>query len=173
MKHITCALLMLCSPAVLADISQADTLTEIRAFKENSPQLVTSGLPTETQFQTLGKAGVDLVINLMPDSSNTEYNNEAELVEQAGMEYVYIPVDWQNPSREDLDKFFRVMDNNRDKDILLHCLANYRASAFAYLYQLKQGNAVEMSEVMTPWGDDLAKYPQWQKLIEEYKTSLN
>ncbi|MCL2916263.1 protein tyrosine phosphatase family protein [Shewanella corallii] len=173
MKKLTCAMLMLCSPLVLADITPSPQLQQIRAFKTNSPQLVTSGQPAASQFNELSQAGVDVVINLMPDSSNTEYQNEAELVEQAGMQYVYIPVDWKNPTQADLQAFFEVMGANKDKDILLHCLANYRASAFAYLYQLKQGNAVAMSEVMTPWGDDLARHPQWQKLIEDYQATLN
>lgn len=173
MKRLTCALLLLCSHTVLAEITPNEDVSSIRAFQANSSQLITSGLPTEHQFQSLAVSGVDVVINLMPDSSNTEYQNEAELVKQAGMQYFYIPVDWKNPTQADLQTFFEVMDANKDKDILLHCLANYRASAFAYLYQLKQGNKVEMSEVMTPWGGDLTKYPQWQKLIEDYQATLN
>jgi protein tyrosine phosphatase (PTP) superfamily phosphohydrolase (DUF442 family) len=46
------------------------------------------------------------------------------------MEYVHIGVDWNKPTREDVEQFFKVMDANQDKDILIHCAANYRASAF-------------------------------------------
>ncbi|MGI2261356.1 protein tyrosine phosphatase family protein [Shewanella sp. GXUN23E] len=171
MKKLTFAMLMLCSPFALADISQLPELAQIKAFQANSPQLVTAGLPSASQFKQLSDAGVDMVINLMPDSSNTEYQNEAELVNQAGMEYVYIPVDWQNPTQADLRAFFQIMDANSNKDILLHCLANYRASAFAYLYQLHRGQSPDMAQVMAPWGDELVQYPQWQKLIAEYQAA--
>lgn len=55
----------------------------------------------------------------------------------------------------------------------MHCFANYRASAFVYLYQLKQGKKPDMVQTMAPWGDELARYPQWQVLLNEVRTKYN
>lgn len=168
----------LLSPVALAAISP-DDLQQVKAVQFSSDKVITAGLPTKSQFKTLKDSGVDLVINLIPKNNSSGYADEAELVKQAGMEYAQIDVDWQQPTQANLQQFFAIMDANQDKQILVHCAANYRASAFYYLYQLKQGHAdstAYQQQVMAPWGDlpqTFAKYPQWQQLIDEAKQNLN
>ncbi|MCL1139896.1 protein tyrosine phosphatase family protein [Shewanella pneumatophori] len=168
----------LLSPLAFAGITP-DALQQVKAVQFNSDNVITAGLPTESQFKTLKESGVDLVINLIPKDNPTGYANEAELVAQAGMDYAQIDVDWKQPTQANVQQFFAIMDANQDKQILVHCAANYRASAFYYLYQLKQGQADSTSyqqQVMAPWGDltqTFAKYPQWQQLIEQVKQNLN
>ncbi|MGL5359219.1 MAG: protein tyrosine phosphatase family protein [Shewanella sp.] len=159
--------LLLSAPLAHAAIEQADKLTEIKALQQHGGQLLSAGLPSAAQFTELKQAGVDVVINLMPDSNQGAHQDEAQLVRQAGMEYVYIPVDWQNPTLADVDAFFKAMEQHASKDVLVHCMLNYRASAFTYLYQLKQGQKANMAETMAPWGDELASYPKWQALLTE------
>lgn len=159
-----------------ADITPLPELNEIKDYQQLNPKILTAGLPTETQFNTLSKAGVQLVINLMPNEQKDAHANEAKLVTDAGMEYVYIPVDWMNPKVETVEAFFEVMDKHRDKEIIIHCMANYRASAFAYLDQLRIGNKVSMEDTMVEWGDlqqSLQKYSQWAELIEQVKAKYN
>lgn len=159
--------LFLGAPLANANIESIENLQGIRALQQQAPQLLSSGLPNEQQFSLLKQAGVDVVINLMPDSSKDAHPDEGKLVTQAGMDYVYIPVDWQNPKVEDVEAFFAAMDQHKGKDVLVHCLANYRASAFAYLYQLKQGQKPEIEKTMAPWNDELVTYPKWQALLTE------
>ena len=168
----------LLSPLAFAAITP-DALQQVKAVHFSSDNVITAGLPTESQFKMLKESGVDLVINLIPKDNPTGYTNEAELVKQAGMDYAQIDVDWQQPTQENVQQFFAIMDANQDKQILVHCAANYRASAFYYLYQLKQGqvdSTAYQQQVMAPWGDlpqTFAKYPQWQQLIEQVKQNLN
>lgn len=159
--------LLIAAPLVNATIESEsfEKIKEVRALQQQAPQLLSSGLPSEQQFAQLKQAGVDVVINLMPDSSKDAHPDERKLVTQAGMDYVYIPVDWQNPKVEDVETFFAAMEQHKGKKVLVHCLANYRASAFAYLYQLKQGQKPEIEKTMAPWNGELSSYPKWQALL--------
>ncbi|MGI2098106.1 protein tyrosine phosphatase family protein [Shewanella glacialipiscicola] len=170
MKQAALIALLLCSPLVYADIDNIEKINDISALQQNDSQLLSSGLPSESQFTQLKQTGIDVVINLMPDNNKGAHQDEAKWVTQAGMEYVYIPVDWQNPQLTDVETFFKAMDAHAGQDILVHCFANYRASAFVYLYQLKQGKKPDMVQTMAPWGDELARYPQWQVLLNEVRT---
>ncbi|MCL1066746.1 protein tyrosine phosphatase family protein [Shewanella olleyana] len=150
-------------------------LDNIKAIKINNNQVITAGLPTKSEFTTLADAGVEVVINLIPTNNPNYLQQEADLVEKSGMKYENIEVDWQQPTIEDVEQFFTVMERHNDKSILVHCAANYRASAFYYLYLATQGIDVSgevLEDTLSPWGDlqqSFAKYPQWRQLIEEVK----
>jgi hypothetical protein len=61
-----------------------------------------------------------------------------------------------------------VMDENKDKRILVHCQANFRATAFMALYRiLRQGwNAEDaMAGMHKIW--DAEEYPIWKMFIDE------
>lgn len=173
MRHAACSSLILAlflgAPLANATVESksVEKLQDIRALQQQASQLLSSGLPNEQQFVLLKQSGVDVVINLMPDSSKDAHPDEGKLVTQAGMDYVYIPVDWQNPKVEDVEAFFAAMEQHKGKDVLVHCLANYRASAFAYLYQLKQGQKPEIEKTMAPWNGELSSYPKWQVLLAD------
>lgn len=175
MKLLPLMAALLAAPLTYAAPIEVGPLQTMRAFQSVTPSLVTAGLPAPGDFASLKAAGVDVVINLMPDSNNTAYSNEAELVTEAGMVYVAIPVDWKQPKVEDVDAFFNVMERYQGEQVLVHCLANYRASAFVYLHQWAnrsgQGEP-DMAALMTPWGDlkqSLDEYPQWAQLIDQVK----
>ncbi|WP_242620354.1 protein tyrosine phosphatase family protein [Shewanella maritima] len=139
----------------------------------NNQQVITSGLPTKDQFAKLKAAGVEVVINLIPKNNPNYLKQEASLVVDAGMVYENIEVDWQHPLQSDVKQFSKLMDKYQGKSVLVHCAANYRASAFYYLYQLSQGldkSDAQMKQSLSPWGDlqqSFDKYPQWQQLIEQ------
>ncbi|WP_417347255.1 protein tyrosine phosphatase family protein [Ferrimonas sp.] len=174
-KIVLCTLLA--SAGTQAAI-EPETLKEVKAVQFPSERVITSGLPQPEQFPALKQAGVDLVINLIPAGNPTGLENEGKLVTEAGMEYAHIGVDWKQPTTEDVQTFLAVMEANKDKDVLIHCAANYRASAFYYLYLLHTGvqdSEVLQSSAMAPWGnlsESFREYPQWQQLIEEIKKGL-
>lgn len=168
------ALTILVSSMISAHAAITPTsLSDVKAIKFNSDTVITSGLPTKKQFDKLKQAGVDLVINLIPNDNPSGYPNEAELVAKAQMQYAHISVDWQQPTLADIEQFFAIMDANKGKNILIHCAANYRASAFYYLYEsTRLHHAENQADTMSPWGDlesSLNEYPQWQALIEKVK----
>jgi protein tyrosine phosphatase (PTP) superfamily phosphohydrolase (DUF442 family) len=51
------------------------------------------------------------------------------------MTYTHIPVDFQNPTQEDFEQFCAAMEQFKDAPMHVHCIANYRVSAFFYRYR--------------------------------------
>ncbi len=143
-------------------------LQDIVNFRPLSDRLLSSGMPTADQVQAIAQAGVDLVINLAPFDPERDLHDEARLVTSAGMEYLNIPVDWDAPRQMDLQSFMQAMDQNRERKVLVHCRANYRATGFIALYRmLRLGWTREdaFKDVKSVW--DPAEYPVWEKFIAD------
>ena len=104
-------------------------------FRRLSPTLTTSGQPTEEQFAQIAGAGVGTVINLALAESPKALPNEAELLGSLGLRYVHIPVDFAAPTEADFERFADEMDAAGDAPVHVHCIANYRVSAFLYRYR--------------------------------------
>jgi len=131
-------------------------------------RLSSSGMPTPDQMKTVAEAGVELVINLAPHNVPNAIPNERELVESLGMGYINIPVNWNTPTRDGLNLFMDAMDRNGDKSILVHCEANFRASAFITIYRILRldWDPEEAFEMMhTIWDEDA--FPVWKMFIED------
>jgi protein tyrosine phosphatase (PTP) superfamily phosphohydrolase (DUF442 family) len=140
---------------------------EIYNFLPLSEKLFSSGMPKAGQLRDAAEQGIAVVINLAPHDVPDALPDEAELVRTLGMQYINIPVNWNTPTRDGLDKFMDAMDEHRDKKLLVHCQANFRASAFISMYRiLRQGWAEEDAlQVMHKiWDEDA--YPVWRMFIE-------
>jgi len=142
-------------------------MNDIYNYLYYNEKLSSSGMPKPEQLTSVAEAGVEVVINLATSKSEGAIPNEGELVDGLGMEYIHIPVDWDNPIAKDLDDFLNAMDRHNEKKILVHCQANYRATGFVALYRIlrlgwKPEDAfVDMHKI---WDED--KYPIWKKFIE-------
>ena len=99
-----------------------------------SPNLTTSGQPSEEQFRAVAEAGFQRVIFLAFNDHKNAVKNEDRIARSAGLEFVHIPVTWDAPTRDDFDTFGAVMRAN--ERTLVHCEVNFRASVFGFLYQV-------------------------------------
>jgi protein tyrosine phosphatase (PTP) superfamily phosphohydrolase (DUF442 family) len=143
-------------------------MKDIYHYQFLSETLSSSGMPTVEQMKEVAEAGVQVVINLAPHDVPNALPSERELVSSLGMEYVNIPVIWRTPERDALQQFLDTMDAHDGKKILVHCEANYRASAFVMIYRVlrlgwKREDAVPVMEKM--WNPE--DFPVWEKFIEE------
>lgn len=141
---------------------------QIFNFKEISNQLYTAGMPSQHQLEDAIHHGVQVVINLAPHTVHDALPDEEQIVRSLNVEYINIPVDWNTPTRENLDKFMDIMDSFTDKIILVHCEANFRASSFVTMYRiLRLGwDPVEAMKIMHEvWDEEV--YPFWKEFIEE------
>jgi protein tyrosine phosphatase (PTP) superfamily phosphohydrolase (DUF442 family) len=143
-------------------------MKDIYHYQFLSETLASSGMPTIEQMKEVAEAGVQVVINLAPHDVPNALPNERELVNSLGMEYVNIPVIWRTPERDALQQFLDTMDAHDGKKILVHCEANYRASAFVMMYRVlrlgwKREDAVPVMEKM--WNPE--DFPVWEKFIED------
>ena len=102
-------------------------------------QLITGGQPSKDSFEKLSKKGVVVVINLLPSHQNP-IGNEEFLVAENNMDYIHIPVDWDNPKETDFNSFVMAMKKHQGKKIFVHCAMNMRVSAFIYLYRVLHDN---------------------------------
>ena len=110
-------------------------IEDIYNYIKISDFIATSGQPTTKEFSAIQQAGYQIVVNLaLPESTNA-LPEEKQIVESQGMQYVHIPVQWENPTIENVTEFFHVMEANTDKKVFVHCAANMRVSAFVYLYR--------------------------------------
>jgi len=125
-------------------------------------------MPTAEQMKEVADAGVQVVINLALKTSPGALPNEDSVVESLGMKYIHIPVEWNNPTRQNLEDFFAAMDEHKEDKVLVHCQANYRASSFIMLYRVvrlgwKKEDAIPVMKKM--WNPE--DFPIWQKFIDE------
>ncbi|MBW4640439.1 MAG: protein tyrosine phosphatase family protein [Gloeocapsa sp. UFS-A4-WI-NPMV-4B04] len=141
-------------------------IEDIYNFLKISDSIATAGQPTAEQFLSISESGYQVVVNLaLPESLNA-LPDEQVIVEAQGMQYFHIPVIWENPSLEDIKRFFTVMETNADKNLFVHCAANMRVSAFMYLYRLIHENISEKEakkDLQQIWVPNKI----WQKFITQ------
>jgi uncharacterized protein (TIGR01244 family) len=98
-------------------------------------RITTSGQPTEPQLADIRALGVRHIVNLGLHTHEKALQDEAASVDRLGMTYIHIPVDFQNPTDQDFEQFSAVMDQLKDVPVHVHCITNYRVSAFFYRYR--------------------------------------
>lgn len=108
-------------------------------FRRISDRLTTSGIVNPDGLKALRAQGCEVVINLLPDTSEYAIANEQDAVESQGMEYIYIPVDFKKPTSADFLRFSEALDQAQERNVHVHCAANYRVSAFYSLYLVSRG----------------------------------
>ncbi len=99
-------------------------------------RLHTSGQPERAQLSSLATRGFEMVINLAPPTTQGAIATEGQLVAENGVTYINIPVDWRNPTYADFALFSGVLNQSGDRQVLVHCQVNKRASMFTFLYQV-------------------------------------
>jgi uncharacterized protein (TIGR01244 family) len=97
----------------------------------------TAGQPREEELVSAAQEGFRAVINLAPIDPRYSLKDEPGLVRSLGMAYHHIPVPWDNPQESDFEAFENIMQALPEGKTLIHCAANFRASAFYSLYALK------------------------------------
>lgn len=129
-------------------------------------RITTSGQPTELQLQGLHDLGIRHVVNLGLHNHEKALPDEGASLGRLGMTYIHIPVDFKNPTDEDFSRFCTAMQELKDVPVHVHCIANYRVSAFFYRYRrdvLGADEAEARAEMEQVW----AKPDRvWQRFIE-------
>jgi protein tyrosine phosphatase (PTP) superfamily phosphohydrolase (DUF442 family) len=121
-------------------------------------RLTTSGQPTEEQLQAIAGLGVDCVINLGLHTHPKALPDERASVTALGMAYVHQPVDFRNPTPADLHAFCDLMDRLQGRALHVHCIANWRVSAFLYRWRVDRLGwdearaRVDLDAIWTPEG---------------------
>lgn len=143
---------------------------DILNFHPIEDGLATAGQLLPEHVAAVVEADFELVVNLAT-ASEERNATEAFLLTSEGINYVQIPVLWEQPRAEDLQLFFAVMNARGDRNTLVHCFANYRASAFTYLYRVLRLGVDEVEArkgLDVVWSDEaFSESPQWRLFINE------
>lgn len=122
----------------LAGAQQAEGggMSEILNFRQYSPTFASAGQPTREQLQIIKDSGYERIIYIAFSTVGPAIPEEDQLVKALGMDYLHIPVDFNNPTIRDFNTFVDAMQRETGRKTLLHCQVNARATAFSFLYRV-------------------------------------
>ncbi len=129
-------------------------LAEITNFRQYSSSFASAGQPSRDQFQTIADNGFERIVYIAFTNNQNALSDADQLVKSLGMEYMHVPVAFDNPLPDDFYAFADSMQRNTDKKTLLHCQVNARATAFSFLYRvIYEGVSVEeaKADMNTVW----------------------
>ncbi|MEX1197178.1 MAG: protein tyrosine phosphatase family protein [Pseudohongiellaceae bacterium] len=123
---------LMCSLGAQAQSSLQDILN----YREYSPTFASAGQPTAGQFEAIRDAGFERVVYIAFTSNDNALPNADQRVSELGMDYLHIPVEWNDPQPRDYYIFADAMQRDPGMKTLLHCQVNARATAFSFLYRV-------------------------------------
>lgn len=135
-------------------------------WRQLSGRLATGGQPSEDELVAVADSGYEMVVNLGLTGAPYALDDEQGLVQALGLEYVHIPVAWERPEPEALQRFFALMGTIENRRVFVHCAANKRVSVFLALYRiLEQGWPAEdaLAAVTDVWEPNEV----WQRFMAE------
>ena len=139
------------------------SLSDLKNYHIDTPNMVSSGLPNQGHFETLKAMGVAKVVDLIP-GDRTE---QASLMNELSLTYYNIQVEWGNPTIENFREYISTMKqfNQSEGITLTHCRLNWRGAVFTYLYrvtQLKESEELVKQEMLAIWEPN----ETWQDFID-------
>jgi len=146
-------------------------MERIRNFVQLTKYFGNAGQPTADQFPIIAENGYQHVINIgMPDHPDA-LSNEGELVSSLGMNYIHIPVPFDEPTPDHVRLFCKILSQIRNEKVFIHCIMNYRVSAFMYHYLRKiekRDEVASRSTMFQKWNIE----PAWEELMSWSETDL-
>jgi uncharacterized protein (TIGR01244 family) len=148
---------------------------DIRAWQRISPEVTTSGRIEDGDVARLAGIGTRHVINLALDDHPEALADEAAKLSAAGIEYTHIPVPFDAPGDAHYAAFVEAFESGKEP-VHVHCIANWRVSAFFYRYHRERGMAEAdaralMERQWSPETNDHPAAPQWAAFIADPSTS--
>jgi protein tyrosine phosphatase (PTP) superfamily phosphohydrolase (DUF442 family) len=145
------------------------SIENIKNFSLLSESLASSGMPSQSELELVQQSGYQHIINLVPG----DFSDENVKISALGMSFEQIAVDWSEPTLADFQQFVRLMKTYNQDKVLVHCRLNYRASAFAYLYQTTQlgiNEVTAQSQMQAIWEPNAIWLDFINEVQEHYKT---
>jgi uncharacterized protein (TIGR01244 family) len=154
-------LAILQAPAVQEDVPP------IRNFLNVTPEFCTGGQPRVEHFATLRAEGVKTVLNLRRPSEHRA-DEEQEAVAKAGLKYVNIPIDYQNPTEAQADEFLRITDDPANRPMFIHCTAAIRVGAFWMIRRIVRDGFTFEAALEEARKVGLVQAPHLEEFVRKY-----
>jgi uncharacterized protein (TIGR01244 family) len=145
---------------------------DIRAWQRLSERLTTSGRLQERDPARLAAIGVRHVINLAMADHPEALSNADEAFAAQHIGYTHIPVPFAAPKEEHYSAFVEAYEA-AEQPVHVHCIANWRVSAFLYRYHRDACGMPEpearalMEQQWSPERSDHPAAPVWAAFIQE------
>ena len=145
---------------------------DIRNWQRRDNNLTTSGRLLPSDPARLAAIGVRNVVNLALDDHPEALANEANLLAAHGIRYVHMPVPFDAPTLAHFEELKTVL-SAVDGPTHVHCIMNFRVSAFLYLRErqigVPHGEAhARMAEIWDPLTSEWPPAAPWRALIEPF-----
>lgn len=142
---------------------------DIRNWQRRSETLTTSGRLETGDVARLAQLGVRHVINLALDDHPEALADEGALLADAGIAYTHIPVPFDAPTAGHAAQLRAAMQGGA-QPVHVHCIMNYRVTAFLYLLECEDGAEraeahARMAEIWDPMASDHPSAAPWAALL--------
>ena len=142
---------------------------DIRNWLRLSNRITTSGRLLPDDPGRLAVIGVKHVVNLaLADHPEALPDADAAMAE-AGLRYTHIPVPFDAPSEEHYRAFAAALEAD-DEPVHVHCIMNWRVSAFFYRWNRERGMDEaearrQMEAIWSPEETDHPAAPAWAAFV--------
>lgn len=136
---------------------------DIRGWQRLAGDVTTSGRLEEGDVARLAALGVRQVVNLALDSHPEALADEAGKFAAEGIAYTHIPVPFDAPQEAHYAAFRDAVEAG-PKPVHVHCIMNWRVSAFFYrLHRDERGMAEDEARALMvqQWEPDASDKPEW------------
>jgi protein tyrosine phosphatase (PTP) superfamily phosphohydrolase (DUF442 family) len=145
--------------------------TDIRSFLRLSPRITTSGALGAGDPQRLAGIGVRRVVNLSLHSHPEALPDPPAQMAAAGLAYTHIPVPFDAPTEAHYRAFVVAIEAD-DAPTHVHCIMNWRVSAFFYRWHVEACGMAEpearalLERIWSPHTRDDAEAAPWRAFVE-------
>lgn len=143
----------------------------IHAWHRISDRITTSGRLVAADIDELAAIGVAHVIDLAAPEHELALPDEEQRLAAHGIAYTRILVPFNSPTDEHYAQFVAALANG-PLPVHMHCIYNFRVSAFLYRYHLETGMPEpEAADFLLPiWSPEASGHPaaqSWKKFIQD------
>ena len=153
--------------------------TRIRNFQRLDSRTTTSGRLRDWDLDALKDIGVAHVINLALDDHPEALADESAKLARRGIGYSHIPVPFGDPREAHYEAFVAALDLAAEAPVHVHCIMNYRVSAFFYRYHRERLGLPESAAralLEAQWAPDRSDAPEarpWADFLSRTKPSAD
>lgn len=150
--------------------ARSDDPQDIRGWQRLDGRITTSGRLTGPDIARLAAIGVARVLNLALADHPEALPQEAALCAAQGIAYCHLPVAFDAPDDRHFAAFCAVVEAD-DAPLHVHCIMNWRVSAFFYRYHRERLGMDEasaraaMERHWWPARHDHPAAPAWARFI--------
>jgi tyrosine-protein phosphatase SIW14 len=131
-----------CNPGAQSSVDEnpPELKLAIKNFRTVTPWLYRGSQPTFKQFEDLKAAGIKTIVCLRWNSITL--HQERAMAAKLGFSLFCLPLSyWVLPTRQEIDRFFSVIDDTKNHPVFVHCLhGSDRTGMLIAMYRIAREN---------------------------------